>query len=264
MDRTFYHPNAPYWRLAVFFLTTALIGLLSWDAEAQTPEAVRYNQANDLYRKGAFEAAARGYADLADAGHQNLDLYYNLANSWFKAGSLGNAILWYERALRLSPGDPDVLANLRFTRARLVDRAEEEDLLPGVQLLTMVYRRLDPDWLLIFCTAMLFLAGVGGILWLFRPERRTLWTGITVVLLAGWLVTGIAWEMRSGDLSAPEAVVMQEEVVGKSGPGSDYLEVFALHEGTKVTVERRESDWLLVRLENGLGGWVRSEGVERI
>jgi hypothetical protein len=37
--------------------------------------------------------------------------------------------------------------------------------------------------------------------------------------------------------------------------------VFVVHEGTKVVVERREAGWLLVRLANGLGGWLPAEVV---
>jgi hypothetical protein len=40
--------------------------------------------------------------------------------------------------------------------------------------------------------------------------------------------------------------------------------VFAVHEGTKLRVVRREGGWLLVRLANGLGGWLAAGVVEVI
>ena len=48
------------------------------------------------------------------------------------------------------------------------------------------------------------------------------------------------------------------------GPGDEYIKHFALHEGTKVAVQRQSGEWCLVRLPNGLGGWIRADAMERI
>jgi len=37
-----------------------------------------------------------------------------------------------------------------------------------------------------------------------------------------------------------------------------------VHEGTKVRIARRQGDWMLVRLSNGLGGWLPASVVEAI
>ena len=60
------------------------------------------------------------------------------------------------------------------------------------------------------------------------------------------------------------AIALAEVVTARSGPDIDQTEVFIMHEGTKVRVVRSEGDWSLVRLENGLGGWVRVDQIEPI
>src|SRR5580658_3310664 len=44
------------------------------------------------------------------------DGLYNLANSYAEAGKPGLAVLSYERAALLAPGDPDINANLAYVR----------------------------------------------------------------------------------------------------------------------------------------------------
>ena len=255
-------------RCRMWLLAAVGAAWLGFAGEAQgeaTDDAVsRYNEANELYRKGQFEAAARAYASLADAGIRNGGLYYNLGNALFKSGRLGSSILWYERARRLLPGDDDIEANLEFARSRKVDREEPEDLPPIIRSLTKAYRSSHPDGLLVICLVMISGMGAAGVLWLFRPERRAMCILFLALFGLGWVTSGALMAMRAHDLSQPEAVVLADEVLGRSGPGGDYVEVFTLHEGTKVSVERAEGGWILVRLPNGLGGWIFGDAAERI
>src|SRR5579871_2411722 len=45
------------------------------------------------------------------------DALYNLGNSYARAGKPGLAVLSYERAALLAPGDADINANLEYVRA---------------------------------------------------------------------------------------------------------------------------------------------------
>ena len=62
----------------------------------------------------------------------------------------------------------------------------------------------------------------------------------------------------------PAAIVLAGETEGRSGPGEDNIRIFTLHEGTRVSIQRSEGAWYLVRLPSGIGGWVRAKDVERI
>ena len=110
-------------RVLIFF--AAALWLPGATASAQAAVDTTRNTQTFLsavadYRAGAYERAARGFASIADSGVVNAALFYNLANSYLKSGDLGRAILWYERALELSPRDPDLKFNhaaaKKFTR----------------------------------------------------------------------------------------------------------------------------------------------------
>ena len=73
----------------------ALVLLLGASAlDAQSAATGLYNEANALYRSGAFAGAHRLYREVAAPGVRDARLFYNLGNASFKSGHLGEAILW--------------------------------------------------------------------------------------------------------------------------------------------------------------------------
>src|SRR5579863_4317233 len=75
-----------------------------------------FKSANQLYDAGKYGESAALYEKIEP---KTAYVYYNLGNAHFREGKLGLAILDYERARRLAPRDPDIVANLRFAEQRL-------------------------------------------------------------------------------------------------------------------------------------------------
>src|SRR5882724_4891553 len=92
-----------------------LVWLLGLSAVMAAPSG-DLKAANQLYDSGKFAEAAAAYEKIEP---KTAYVYYNLGNAWFRQGKLGLAILNYERARRLTPRDPDILANLKFAEQRL-------------------------------------------------------------------------------------------------------------------------------------------------
>src|ERR1043166_8616450 len=110
------------WRLNSFsrfsgtwMLVLGAFSLLSFSALAQT-NPPSFEAANRLYFEGKFSEAATTYAILLQSNNQSASLYYNWGNALFKSGQIGRAISAYRQAERLTPRDPDVIANLQFAR----------------------------------------------------------------------------------------------------------------------------------------------------
>lgn len=241
-----------------------LVVALCGSANASDAVVELYNHGNAQYRQGDYERAIKAYERVIGQGFQNGDVYYNLANAYYKTDQLGPAILFYERALKLMPGDEDVLANLRFANARRVDKDIEPHANFLTRLLRGVYDFWDINTLAVFC--LVFVFGIGGTLvaWLFVPLRRLIYVVLLVIFGSGLAASGVLLAFKSHDGSVVAAIVIESEVVGRSGPGNDFLQVFVLHEGTKVFVERVEGQWILVTLPNGVGGWVQRDMLEQI
>ena len=76
------------------------------------------------YSAGSFDSAAALYQKVTDDGYASSELYYNLGNAFFKMNEMARAILWYERALRLDPGNDDARFNLNVANALINDKIE--------------------------------------------------------------------------------------------------------------------------------------------
>ena len=91
----------------------------------QTEAEAAMQSGNTFYQKENYEAAAKEYESVLENGYESAPLYYNLGNSYFRLNELGKAILNYEKALKLEPGDEDVIYNLRIAEARTIDKIQE-------------------------------------------------------------------------------------------------------------------------------------------
>src|SRR5258706_5768809 len=75
-----------------------------------------FKSANALYDAGKFAEAAAAYEKIEP---KTANVYFNLGNALFRQEKYGPALLNYERARRLAPRDPDILANLNFAQQHL-------------------------------------------------------------------------------------------------------------------------------------------------
>jgi len=240
--------------LTVLLLTTT-VGL------SQSVDATKlFQSANQLYSQGKFKAATEQYRKITESDFANEAVYYNLANAYFKQNQIGQAILYYEKAKRLSPSDREISENLDLARTRIVDKMESSQ---DSFLWRQVSRLMS--WLpLNFETglAVALFVGANGLFTLFleaRSERfrRALLVG-SAALFAVFLVVGVSNALRIyQSVTDLEAVILAEKADVLSGPGQDNPTLFSIHEGLKVKVQSQVSDWSQISLENGWTGWIR-------
>ena len=225
-----------------------------------------FDEGNRLYQEGDFGGAAASYGAVLEGGFESAELYYNLGNAHFRLGDVAEAVLNYERAARLDPGNDDVQANLALVNRMLRDRIEP---LPRFWLLSAFdwWMGLIPRGLLeaVVAVCYLFLGVASVLLVLRRPRgwraavRRAAYAGaVGTVLLGGTLA------LRETGLGQPrEAIVMAAEARVLSAPSEEGgLTVFTLHEGTKVRIDRRAGEWAEIVLADGKVGWLPLEVLE--
>jgi len=251
---------------AAFFLIASLVlsGALSC-AHADAPEQT-FEAACKAYDQGRWDEAAEGFRGLLRFGIADWRLEYNLANTEFKRGHLGEAILHYERARRLNPADPEVAGNLAIARSKIHDVVEEEDAAGALRVVRSLQDRMG-----VSAQAVVFLVGVwlvsGIVAWCgSRPKGFTAAWGWT--LTATLLVTGLAflsWRATWSRLEGtPRAVILKASVDALAGPALNNATLFTLHEGTTVRVQSEREGWLQVTLPNSLSGWVVRDAADRI
>jgi tetratricopeptide (TPR) repeat protein len=228
--------------------------------------AQQYNQAGTLYQQKKFEESLKSYEQLIDRGIRNADLFYNASNAAYRSGDIGKAVLYIEKALRLSPSDKDALANRSFLNAIKEDQ-ESPDTNAVLAFITGSYNSITQQsarflsaisfaFALLMASALLFI--------------RKKWAKISlfgVIVFSGTLflcTSVIAIHKYNQHEHVREAVVMNDEAKSYSGPGTENTLIFTIHEGTKVVIERRQGEWLLIRLSSGAGGWIFANSVREI
>ncbi len=231
------------------------------------PAEQQLQVANETYRAGNFEESTKQYEALLEQGYRSEALYYNLANSYFRLGRQGRAVLNYERALMLDPTDADTQHNLRVLRSRLPDDIE---VLPEFFLEKWwrnISLSLSAESWGTFALVCLWL-GVGGlILWLLGKKRQLKKNGFAagVILL---VFSGLAFVLANYhhqlDQNSGRGVVMQSRAAMHSAPDDESQVIRELHEGATILIVDKIGDWYKIALLNGEEGWLPKDTFEKI
>jgi len=253
--------------LVRLLLVLSAITLLSHPAAAQGGSERLFDEGNLLYQQQDFQGARDKYLQIEMEGEVSSALYYNLANSHYKLGDMGKAILYYERALRLDPGDDDIQANLKAANQATVDQiTPPQEFELARWLIRLLYALSTPS--LIKLAMVLYLAAcILLTLGIVSRNPRTIRIcrlgsiAAGAVLLVTISIAGVQWVDSRNRV---EAVVIESELRAMGAPDDGGVELFRIHEGTKVRVDQSTGDWIEIVLVDGKVGWVRRENVEII
>jgi tetratricopeptide (TPR) repeat protein len=228
-------------------------------------------KASDAYRKQDFKESTKLYEELIAEGIErdriSAEIYYNLGNAYFRDNQPGKAILNYERALLLDPGDGDIRHNLRFARNRTEDRIDTAGNLIFTTWFNAVRNRLSSNkWAVTgIVLFILFLVCLAVFLFVrFLWARKTaFYSGIVLFLLV--IVTNIfAFSQKNERIVRDSAIVMVGAASVNTSPDRNSNELFQLHEGTKVKIRNSDRNWYEIEIANGSVGWISIENVEII
>lgn len=222
---------------------------------------------DSAYIRHDYATAIQIYEALLKTG-ESADIYYNLGNSYYKSDNIAKAILNYERALLLKPGDSDVRANLEIAKAKTVDKVVA---IPDVFFVAWFKSLINclnaDDWgkVGIVCFVLVLLA-----LCTFLFSKRIVLKKIgfisTLVLLVVVLLSNLfALQQKQRFIVRDKAIVLQPSVTVRSTPSETGTSLFILHEGYKVEIKDNSMrDWKEIRLEDGKVGWLPTVAIEII
>lgn len=243
-------------------VSTILYGLvifiISSNLSAQSADDIM-NEANKFYQEQNFNAAIESYSKIIAQGYESSSLFFNLGNAYFKSGNLGRAILFYEKGLKLSPGDDDILFNLRIANLRTVDKITELPKLFIVEwwerLITSLY---TSGWAFVTTVVFwIFLASIG--LFIFakkiRVQKFSLMAGS--LSLAVLIISVVILISRYNHEAVTNYGILTEQIYSvKGAPDFRSNDIFVIHEGIKFSVEDQVNEWYKIRLVDGKIGWI--------
>ncbi len=234
-----------------FFLLTA--SQLLWAVEEDTQ--VQFQNAAAAYSRGDYQMAIQLFESLTGGG-VSAPLYYNLANSYAQAGQSGRAILNYERALRLAPGDSDSRGNLELVRKNSGLFQEEQSFIQRF----VSFIGLN-QWLGLTATAFV-LFWVVLLVPIFPSYKRTTRYGLAAACLVVIVVAtvGAAGQYQHWQ----DGVVVVSDARLRVSPFESAASIGTIQEGRMIHPERVHNNYVLVVDEAGRSGWLAAEAFEFI
>ncbi len=213
------------------------------------------------YEAADYTAAIDKFSALASTGLRNGKLFYNLGNSYLKAGDIGRAILWYERAMLLIPGDADLEYNLNYARGLTKDRQENRGF--RVEKILFFWKYMLTDKTVQIC-ALSLNGFFWGLLLLQVVTNGRLKGGRVLSAVVGGLALIFvltAFYNYYESSVANKAIILPGEVVVRSGLAEDSTELFRLHAGSLVLLDRREGEYARITFSKDMIGWIPIESI---
>ena len=243
------------WMLAVMLLTSL------------SASAITKQNADAEYQKGNYQQAIKDYEDLLNNG-VSADIYYNLGNAYYRTDNITKAVLAYERAHLLSPGDEDINFNLQFARSKTIDKITPVSEMFFVTWYKSLVNFTSVDNWAKSAIISIILTLVLVLLYLFGPHiilRKIGFFGGIALFVIFLLCNLFAYQQKEELVNRKGAIVIAPTVNVKKTPSKTSSDEFVIHEGTRVDItDKTMSGWRGIHLADGRDGWIETKQLEEI
>jgi tetratricopeptide (TPR) repeat protein len=245
-------------------LMTVVFGFFAFTAfaAAAIPAGDRFDEATAAYEQDDLAAAEAIYVEALEKNPGSSSALYNLGNCAYRRGQFGKAIAFFERARRLAPRDPDILANLNFVRSEL-NMTPVNAIDDPISLLASLRDHLRPDeWLVVAATGWcLTLIMVG--FWRRRRFLKYRWTVLIPATLCILACAALFMQKRNTYRSNQGVVIAADIPVFAVPQPKQTNPKMHLRQGDYVSIEEERGAWIRVRIDQA-EGWLESKAVGRI
>lgn len=241
--------------------------------------------ASKAYSSGNYEEALAAYTRIEKQGLVSAGLYYDMGNTYVKTHDWGMAMLCFERALRLDPGNDRIENNISYVTSQ-VDSQNRADLkgkpvnvsADEPWFFRSIYNGLTIDvksdvWAMFGSLSfVLFILFVADYIFTKQVFLRKIgffgaifMAGFTVVFLV------LAFCSASENGKRNQGIIMASKIELLADPADNAKTTTTmLNRGTKVEIIKTEGgtsdhpEWYDVRLNSENAGWIKASDLEKI
>ncbi|OQY02664.1 MAG: hypothetical protein B6I26_00485 [Desulfobacteraceae bacterium 4572_130] len=214
------------------------------------------------YKQGKYLKACKEFEKIVEKGIKNGEIYYNIGNSYFKAGNIGRAILWYERSKKIIPFDPDLKFNLNYAENFVKDiKSDSKVNISDILFFwknMISFRTLQYFSLISFLIFFIY-AGIQTVI------KRKIFTyaGIFLFFFPIIITSTLFFDYFQRGIN-DYAVIIKDKTFVRSDFSDNSTKLFVLHSGTKVKVQKRQEKYFKIFFSKGKIGWLKQEDAEII
>lgn len=240
--------------ILLFFLSVFSLFMLAADSPSEMKTL-----ADSAYARADYETAIKLYNTLAKQ-NMSCDVCYNLGCAYYRIDDIAHSVLWFERALKLSPSDKDVLFNLELARTKTIDK-----IVPQHEFILFTYFHTMTNWFSLRTWTIIALLGFVLMLislLLFWASgsvtMRKLTLSLAIVMFLFSILSNVcAMQQKNFKQAQTSGIITAPAVTVKSTPADNGNDLFVLHEGSKVEIiDSSLKDWCEVSIADGKVGWI--------
>ena len=208
---------------------------------------------------------------LVNSGTSNADLYFNLGNSYLQSDQLGRAIVNYERALKLQPGNRQFQANLNAAQSIVQTETSSQELSRLDQGLLFKIKhgnsalvKMVGQQAMMIVIVLSSLTFWGLVILRTRGQKLSLWKCATLPGLLLIISLASFHFHKENTVQQGNAVIVEQRLQLHEGDGEQFAEVAVLDsaEGHRVQTLAHRGSWTQIQTSRGQIGWVPDHVLE--
>lgn len=223
--------------------------------------------ANQQYNAGNFHEAIQNYTTLINSNIESAQLYYNLGNTYYKIDDLASAILFYEKAKKLNPNDEDVNYNLGIANSRIVDNIDSVPQIIFKRWWNQFYNMFSVNLWAKVAIGLFIITLVFAAIYLLARTRfiKKLFFSLGILFILFSITSYfVSYQKYYYTDTHKEAILFAPTITVKSSPNRNSVDLFVIHEGTKIYILDKVGEWIEVRIANGSVGWLPESEIKYI
>ncbi|MCT4580875.1 MAG: hypothetical protein N4A35_05600 [Flavobacteriales bacterium] len=244
-------------------LLIALFSLL-YSVKANDQLKALFIEGNTAYHNKAYLKADSLYSMIEAQGFYSTELFYNLGNTNYKLDRIPETIFYFEKALKLSPGNEEIIHNLKLANQKIADK---NTIKTSSRIEDVIYTYIKTSTNLWAKTSIvvMFISGGLFILFIFVQQLKT--KKIAFYSAIGCFIVGLVTiylsALQHKKLTSEEyGIVFAPSVELKMEPSDNSSTAFILHEGTKVKLLNQNEAWHEISFDKGQIAWIKKEALK--
>lgn len=221
--------------------------------------AATLSEANGLFAQKRYVEALEKYRHLEGLGLESAALYGCMGNAYMATDSTTAAILYYERALLLSPANTDLRHNLAVANHNLPERLAVVPVFFWVRAWHQMASLFRANSWAVLSLLVVWAAAIATLFFMYRRGDRFrkwyFWAAATLLLL-GLLMTLLGSSRLGIEKVGARGVLLPRHVSVKDDALSGAAELIQAPGGTVVQVIESNNGWVKIRLPDGNEGWI--------
>jgi len=220
--------------------------------------------ANNNLIKGNYGPALKDYQKIERNGYKAAGLYTNMGDLFFKTNRRGMALLYFEKGIRLSPLDTQLVYNRNKVLAKFDKSITANN--SGFDSENALIFNLVEIFSKVAIAALLF----SGLLVIVVSFSIKMSSGLIIVKIckilafASLILITVIWLSFKGYQSKQQAVIVKPTAPVYLGPATFAKVDLYFSEGYMVEIINTYKDWYEIKDYHHRSGWVKSNDLIKI